>query len=205
LRLTQRGYRVWLLDYAPEMLDQARRAALSLSDDAQARLTFCRMPVEEAADAFSAGFFQVIACHTLVEYLPQPQATIAELTGLLSRHGLLSVSFVNRHAEVLRHVWSRSDPAGALDRLEDGSFCAGLFGVSGQAYTSEEVSTWLLGLGLTITAVCGVRAFADQVPGELLEQPAFLDALLRLEVASAYLEPYRQIARYVHLLARKDG
>ncbi|NIV36573.1 MAG: hypothetical protein GWN58_46210, partial [Anaerolineae bacterium] len=86
-----------------------------------------------ASEAFAPGFFQVVTCHTLVEYLKQPQATIGELTGLLSVGGLLSVSFVNRHAEVLRRVWSQGDPAGALERLEDGSFCAGLFGVSGQA------------------------------------------------------------------------
>ena len=41
LRLAQRGYRVWLLDYAPAMLDQARQAAQALPDEARARLTFC--------------------------------------------------------------------------------------------------------------------------------------------------------------------
>ena len=204
LRLAERGYPVWLLDYAPEMLDRARHAALSLSHDAQARLTFCVLPAEEASDAFSPGAFQVITCHTLLEYLHQPQATTSKLVGLLSEGGLLSLSFVNRHAEVLRQVWSHGDPAGALSTLEDGSFCASLFGVRGQAYTAEEVGAWLPRLGLTIAAMCGVRVFADQVPVDRLEEPAFLDALLRLESAAAKLDPYRRIARYVHLLARKD-
>jgi S-adenosylmethionine-dependent methyltransferase len=204
LRLAQRGYRVWLLDYAPAMLDQARYAALSLSHDAQARLNFRLLPAEEASNAFAPGFFQVITCHTLVEYLHRPQVTIGELVSLLSDGGLLSLSFVNRHAEVLRQVWSHSDPAGALARLKDGSFCAGLFDIPGQAYTAEEVSTWLPPVGLTLTAVCGVRAFVDQVPEERLDEPAFLDALLRLESAAAPLDPYRRIARYMHLLARKD-
>ena len=102
LRLAQHGYRVWLLDYAAEMLDQARHVALSLSDDAQARLTFCTMPAEEASEAFAPGMFQVITCHTLLEYLEQPKATIAELARLLSRDGLLSISIVNRHAESFR-------------------------------------------------------------------------------------------------------
>ena len=204
LRLAQRGYRVWLLDYAPAMLDQARHAALSLPSDDQARLTFCLLSADEVSNAFAPGFFQVITCHTLVEYLHQPQITIGELASLLSDGGLLSLSFVNRHAEVLRQVWSRGDPDGALDRLEDGSFSAGLFDIPGQAYATEEVSAWLPPLGLTVTARCGVRTFADQVPDDRLDEPAFLDALLRLESAAARLDPYRRIARYIHLLARKD-
>jgi hypothetical protein len=88
--------------------------------------------------------------------------------------------------------------------LEDGGFCAGLFGVSGQAYTDEEVSAWLPPLGLTVAATYGVRAFADQVPEEYLEEPGFLDALLRLESVAAQIDPYRRIARYVHLVACKD-
>jgi S-adenosylmethionine-dependent methyltransferase len=204
MRLAQQGYRVWLLDYAPAMLDQARHAALSLSNDAQDRLTFCLLPADQTSNVFAPGFFQVITCHTLVEYLRQPQVTIGEFAGLLSDGGLLSLSFVNRHAEVLRQVWSRGDPAGALDRLEDGSFHAGLFDIPGQAYTAEEVSAWLPPMGLTLTAMCGVRAFADQVPEDRLHEPKFLDALLRLESAVARLDPYRRIARYIHLLARKD-
>lgn len=203
LRLVRGGYRVWLLDYAPEMLDQARRAARALPREAQDRLTYCLVPAEEIGDAFSPGFFQVIICHTLVEYLAQPQTVLTDLAGLLGDGGLLSLSFVNRHAEVLRRVWSRGDPGGALHSLEDGRFGAGLFGIQGQSYTAEEVSGWLRLLGFTIAARCGVRVFADQVPEERMEEPGFLDALLKLETAVAHLDPYRQIARYSHLLARK--
>lgn len=204
LRLVRRGYRVWLLDYAPAMLEQARLAAQDLPAEARARLTLCEMPVEHAPAAFAPGFFDAVACHTLIEYLPDPRATLRELAGLLCGGGLLSLSFVNRHAEVLRQVWSRGDPAGALARLEEGAFCARLFNVPGRAYTAEEVNAWLPPLGLTLTTTNGVRIFADQVPPERLDDPAFLDALLRLESAATRLDPYRRIARYVHLLARKN-
>jgi S-adenosylmethionine-dependent methyltransferase len=205
LRLAQRGYRVWLVDYAAAMLDQARRAAQSLPEDARARLTYSQVSADEACEAFAPGTFDVIVCHTLIEYLPEPAATLGGLARLLRDGGLLSLSFVNRHAEVLRQVWKRQDPCGALAKLEDGTFHAKLFGVPGRAYTSEEVCAWLPPLRLAVAAVRGVRAFADQVPTERLVDPAFLDALLRLEVAAAHLDPYRQIARYVHLLARKDS
>jgi S-adenosylmethionine-dependent methyltransferase len=203
LRLAECGYRVWLLDYAPAMLEQARRAAQGLPDEAQSRLSYCQLPADEASNAFALGFFQLITCHTLIEYLLRPQTTLRVLTSLLRDGGLLSLSFVNRHAEVLRQVWSRGDPAGALTRLEEGTFCAKLFDVPGRAYTAEEASAWLDELGLTATASCGVRCFADYVSPEHLDDPEFLEALLRLELAAATRPPYRSLARYVQLIARK--
>jgi len=201
LRLVGRGYRVWLLDYAPAMLDQARDAAAELPAAAQARLTCCLLSADEAATTFEPGSFDAITCHTLIEYLPQPQATLGYLAGLLRPGGTLSLSFVNRHAEVLRQVWRHGDPAGALARLEEGQFCARLFDVDGRAYTAAEGAGWLEALGLVITATYGVRAFAEQVPAERLNDPEFFAALLRLEMAAANLSPYRHIARYVHLIA----
>lgn len=203
LRLVQAGYRVWLLDYAEAMLARAQEAATSLPERLRARLAFCHLPVDDAPQAFAPRFFDAITCHTLIEYLPDPQSTLATLTGLLSDGGRLSVSFVNRHAQVLRQVWSRADPAGALASLEDGAFCATLFDVSGMTYTTDEVSAWLIELGLDVTAICGVRVFADFVPSERLEDPAFFKALLKLELAAADRSPYKWLARYSQLIACK--
>lgn len=204
LRLARRGYSVWLLDYAPAMLDQARQWASAAQDDVCTRLTLCLMSVDDATAAFSPGFFDAITCHTLVEYLPEPRDALNGLAGLLRSGGLLSLSFVNRHAEVLRQVWSRGDPAGALCKLEQGGFCARLFDLPGIAYTEEEASGWLNGEGFSVTARYGVRAFADCVPAARLEDAAFFDALLDLELAAASLTPYRSMARYVHLIANKE-
>jgi S-adenosylmethionine-dependent methyltransferase len=203
LRLVRRGYRVWLLDYAPGMVDQAREASGDLPDGLRARLSFCIATAEEAAHSFPPRFFDAITCHTLIEYLPNPRATLASLSSLLGEGGLLSVSFVNRHAELLRQVWSRHDPAGALSGLAGGAFRATLFDVPGETYTAEQVSAWLTDLGLGIAATCGVRAFADYVPRERLEDPEYLDTLLQLEKAVANRPPYMLLARYVHLLARR--
>lgn len=203
LRLVQRGYRVWLLDYAPAMLEQARGAAETLPDELRARLNYCHAGVEESADLFAPSSFDVITCHTLLEYLAEPRTALRVMGGLLCEGGLLSVSFVNRHAGVLRQVWSKDDPAGALEGLEDSTFSASLFGISGTAFTAEEVRGSLTDLGFRVTAICGVRAFADYVPRERLDDPEYFSALLRLEKAVAGRTPYMLLARYVHLLAHK--
>jgi S-adenosylmethionine-dependent methyltransferase len=205
IRLVQRGFRVWLLDNAAAMLEQADRAAQDLPGEDRARLTLCLIKADDAPGSFPRDSFDVITCHTLVEYLPDPRATLRELVNLLHGGGLLSVSFVNRHATVLRRIWSQLDPTGALASLENGAFCATLFEVAGTAYTAEEVSGWLDDLGMTVTATYGVRVFADYVPRDRLDEPGFFQDLLRLELAVAARSPYNQLARYAHVLARKGG
>jgi S-adenosylmethionine-dependent methyltransferase len=203
LRLVGCGYRVWLLDSGPAMLEQAIKSARSLPAEARGRLIPCVMAVEDAAQAFAPRTFDAIFCHTLIEYLPEPRAALGALVPLLQPGGLLSVSFVNRHAQVLRHIWSEHDLAAAEVSLRGSTaFCAPLFGIQGEAHTAEEVAAWLDALGLAVVAVRGVRAFADFVPADHLADPAFLDALLELERAAAERPPYKQIARYVQLLAR---
>ena len=203
LCLVQQGYRVWLSDYAPAMLDQARQAAQNLPDDARARLTFCQLSVDEAAGVFAPRFFDAITCHTLIEFLPDPRASLGALAALLCGGGLLSVSFVNQHAEVLRQVWSQADPLGALTTLEKADFCATLFDVSGVAYTAQEVSAWLCDAGLRKTGIYGVRVFADYAPPKRLEEHDFFDAMLDLEKAVAARSPYNKLARYIQLVAHR--
>jgi 2-polyprenyl-3-methyl-5-hydroxy-6-metoxy-1,4-benzoquinol methylase len=210
LRFAAGGYRVWLIDYAPAMLEQARLAAQSLAPDARARLTLENMAAEDAPLTFAPGTFDVITCHTLIEYLPDPASTLRSLAHLLREGGLMSVSFVNRHAEVFRKVRSAVDLDGLVKRLEKAvgpsGFCATLFEIPGQAFGVKEVAGWLAGAGLAVAAECGIRVFADWLPGERLQEPDVFDALLCLEIAAATRDPYYKVARYLQLIAhRKAG
>ena len=204
LRLARHGYQVWLLDEAPAMIERARQAARALPSEQRSLLTLCPLTVADAPATFAPGFFDVIACHTLIEYLPEPRGALSDLAGLLREGGLISVSFVNRHAEVLRRACLGTDPAGALAALEDGAFCARLFDLTGRAHLAEEVSAWLAGLGFTVAETCGIRAFADLVPSAKLEEPGFFEALLELELAVASLTPFKDVARYRQVIATRE-
>ena len=64
----------------------------------------------------------------------------------------------------------------------------------------------IVGAGLTVEAVHGVRVVTDLVPGALLEGvPGALEALRELETAAAAVPPYRDLASQLHVLARHDG
>ena len=203
IKFLRRGCLVWLVDCAEGMLEQARKATLDLPHETQSRLSLLQLDAADVPDRFAPETFDVITCHTLIEYLHDPKTVLGALVSLLQDGGLLSVSFVNRHAELLRRVWSHGDPAGALEYLSNGDFCAALFDVAGRAYTAKEVIAWMEEVELASPTVYGVRAFADYVSGERLSDPDYFDAMMKLEISAASCRPYSSIARYAHLVAKK--
>ena len=60
-------------------------------------------------------------------------------------------------------------------------------------------------VGLELMAEYGVRIFADYVPAEKLADPEFYARLLELELEAGSISPYKLIARYNQLLARKPA
>ncbi|GAA3067377.1 hypothetical protein GCM10020000_59630 [Streptomyces olivoverticillatus] len=72
-------------------------------------------------------------------------------------------------------------------------------------FTADQLSAFVTDAGLDVTAVHGVRVFADLVPGVLVDtEPGAMDALLRLEAAAAELPAFHSVATQLHVLAERD-
>jgi S-adenosylmethionine-dependent methyltransferase len=196
IQLAQRGYAVHLLDIAPQMLAVARQQA----GDLAANITFHAQPVETAQ--FST-LFDVILCHTLLEYTPDVAGVLQQLARWLQPNGILSLVYVNRHAEVLNLAVGKQKLATALAALQpDYQSQADLFGVPRQSFTRSLLETHLSTAGLAIQREYGVRIFADYVKGWEHDAAAY-EQLIALEVAAASQFPYVHLARYGQLIIQK--
>jgi ubiquinone/menaquinone biosynthesis C-methylase UbiE len=185
------------------MLDIARHKAEELDRSVLERMEFCQASIEEVAGLFSPGCFDLVLCHTLLEYVPEPREVLRVLITVLRTGGLLSVLFVNPSAEVLRSVLAKGDLDRALLSLREGVSSSGVFGVSRHSYPMEVVREALVDAGAEVAAQYGVRVFADYLPGGKLSNPEFSARLQELEREVGTLDPYRLIARYIHLVGRK--
>ena len=88
----------------------------------------------------------------------------------------------------------------ALSMLDDPTAGAGR---SGNRFTHAEAVQLLTDAGFDVTAVHGVRVFADLVPGSLLDlEPGATAALVDLERAVSERSEYLPLATQLHLLAR---
>jgi S-adenosylmethionine-dependent methyltransferase len=205
LPLAQLGHRVRLLDFSPQMLDIARARATQLGPPVAERIEFCKASAQDTASLFPPDRFDLILCHTLLEYVSDHQEVFQVLISVLRPGGLLSLLTVNAYADPLRLAIARQDLHGAHLALQEQVSPADLFGLPRQTFATEAMHEALDQAGLDVVAEYGVRIFSDYMPAERLGDPEFLDRLLELETVAGALHPYKLIARYNHFLARKPG
>jgi S-adenosylmethionine-dependent methyltransferase len=204
LPLAEQGHWVCLLDFSAEMLAIAQQKAEQLDPSLLRRMDFCHAPVEEIPRLFPPDHFDLILCHTLLEYVSEPWEILRSLTTMLRPGGLISLLFVNPYADPLRWALTRGDLEKARLALCEQVSSADLFGLPRRTFTAETVQETMNQVRVEMVAEHGVRIFADYLPAEKLADPEFFACLLDLEMAAGSLHPYRLIARYTHLLGRKS-
>lgn len=204
LPLAAAGHQVSLADYSVEMLAEARQAAVDagLAD----HLTMLQCAIADLPSQFGPARFDLILCHNVVQYLADGAGMIRVLAGLLRPGGLLSLITTNPISEVLRAAIVAADPTAAQALLADPAVTVRtvVFDTEVRRYDLATLQGWLTDAGLTIVAHYGIRCVNDYlVDNTRKAEPAFAAALEALELALSGRDPYRQIARGTHLIARR--
>jgi S-adenosylmethionine-dependent methyltransferase len=205
LPLAIQGHRVCLLDFSGAMLDVARRNATEEDPGLLERLDFCQAPAQEAPALFGPGRFDLVLCHTLLEYVPEPRDLLQALAYVLKPGGLLSLLAVNPHSDALRWALAKGNLVEARAALGQTRSATTLFGVNRHVYTGQQMGQTLAQLGMETVARYGVRIFADYVAAAKLADPGFYARLWDLERDAGLLAPYAQIARYGLLVSTKPS
>jgi len=203
LPLAQQGHQVSLLDVSDRMLAFARRNAEELDAGLLERLAFCQAPAVDSPARFGPDRFDLILCHTLLEYVPNPETLLRSLVATLKPGGLLSLLAVNPHADALRWALSKGDLAEARRALGQTRSGTTLFGVNRHVYDRRVLQEMLGGVGLEVRATYGVRIFAEYLDEERLVEPASRAQLWELEEAAGRMSPYARIGRYNLLVGLK--
>jgi S-adenosylmethionine-dependent methyltransferase len=190
--LAERGYDVTVLDQSAEWLAVAGLRA----QDEGVRLRLVESPVEEAAEVMAGERFDAVLCHTVLLYLDDPEAVLRMLRGLAREGAILSVLEKNREGLAMRPGLG-GDHAEALRVLDD-PLAAGRLGIVNRARSAGELRAQLLRSGWQARDWAGVRLFSDLV---LTFEPDVHPRLRELERAASRRDPYRRVARFVHLRA----
>ncbi|MBI2882414.1 MAG: methyltransferase domain-containing protein [Candidatus Methylomirabilis oxyfera] len=212
LRLAQIGHQVVLLDPAEEMLSLAQCQVKALRPPPPLPPQFLQGTVEEATGFFEESTFDLILCHFLVEYLPDPRPALAALRHVLQPDGWLSLITVNRRHEPLRLAIRDQKFLEALAALtclpvrctQTGTASSdSLFGARRAAFGREELHAILQQAGFEVVEVGGISIFIDYLAKEAIEDRASFESLLNLEEEAGKHYPWKDVARYLHLFARK--
>ena len=201
LPLAEDGHDVTVLDFAPELLAQAQRAAESRGVADRVRTMRADLDDLEAGDGL--GAFDVVLCHNVLHYRADVPATVRLLRTLVRPGGVLSVMAPNPAMDVLSAAVRRQDPTGALAVLDSPTVHSETFDHPMRRLEAGEVEQALADAGCTVEHRFGIRCLMDLVAdGERKSEPAFYEQLLDLELRLCEREPYWRSARFWQLTAR---
>ena len=200
LDLAAAGHRVWLTDISVEMLDLAREQVAERG--LGSRVQTLQLPLQALDSDPRIPSADLLLCHAVLEWLEQPQQALVHLAHCLVPGGYLSLTFYNRRALEFRLLQRGS--LRQLDRNRDSGHWGGHPGslTPQNPLLPEEVMGWVEQAGLSLVAHSGIRCFHDFMTPEMRDKlpPA---AIVEKELEYSRVDPYRQLARYVHLLCRR--
>ncbi|PID34353.1 MAG: SAM-dependent methyltransferase [Thiotrichales bacterium] len=196
--LAAQGHSVTLVEPSREMLQVAQRQFEldKALDPTKINLQQCTIQFFTEENDTE---FDLVVCHAVLEWLADPQQTLAQLLAALKQGGYLSLMFFNRNAKVMRHLLG-GDLQTVLDNRIASDGNNGLAPIS--PLLPEEVAGWLPELGLELVSWSGVRCFYDYSHPEVRKKMV-LDEVLELERRFSRQEPWRSLARYQHMICRR--
>lgn len=198
LRLARAGHTVTGLESEPDMLRVARESLATEPAGIRERVRLIEGDGRETGVHFLPGSFDVVLCHGVLMYVPEPDAMLAGLARMLAPGGLLSLLVRNGDALAMRPALD-GDWAGALAAFDSDTYTNRL-GLPVRADRLDALTATLAGIAAPLHAWYGVRVFTDNVPVEC-ELPAAneLERLLAAEDRAGRTEPYRRVAALLHL------
>ncbi|MEU6866563.1 methyltransferase domain-containing protein [Streptomyces sp. NPDC046876] len=198
LRLARAGHKVTGLEMDPDMLAVARTALESEPAGIQERVLLMEGDGRETGAHFTPGSFDVVLCHGVLMYVPEPDAMLAGLARMLAPGGLLSLLVRNGDALAMRPGLG-GDWSGALSAFDTIDYTNRL-GLDVRADRLSELTATLSGIGAPLQSWYGVRVFTDGTEaGEQLPPDEELEQLLAAEERAGRTDPYRGVAALLHL------
>ena len=196
--LARAGYEVTLLDPSPAMLGKAEHRRAREAPEVRSRVRLLQARGEDAAAATEGRRFAAVLCHGVLMYVEDPDPLIGSLCACTAPGGVVSVMALNAATLAIRpaleHRWADALAAFGARREQ------GVLGVDTRADTVAELEELLRANEAEPAAWYGVWLFTDWM--DVSADPGEVRAVAAVELEASRRDPYRQLSRVFHLVAR---
>ncbi|WKX69899.1 bifunctional 2-polyprenyl-6-hydroxyphenol methylase/3-demethylubiquinol 3-O-methyltransferase UbiG [Streptomyces sp. XD-27] len=204
LRLARAGHEVTGLESDPAMLASVRETLTAEPEGIRERVRLIEGDGRDTGAHFAPGAFDVVLCHGVLMYVPEPDPMLAGMARVLAPGGLLSLLVRNADALAMRPGLA-GDWETALAAFDSPSY-TNRIGLRVRADRLADLTATLTGVGAPLDTWYGVRVFTDQAPDDAVPpEPEELARLLAAEERAARTDPYRAVAALLHLCGVRGG
>jgi len=196
LWLAEQGHHLSCCDISYKMLQKTKERFAK----AEVEATFYQAPAQKMA--LSLPQQDLVLFHAVLEWLAKPLETLEVVSGRVKEGGYLSLLFFNYNSIIFRNTLRGGWRLQTL--IEDKWYGRGKKLTPPHPQQPEVVVAWLKEHGYEIKVHTGIRVFHDYLPDEVLEETD-REALMKVEYDYCRQETFRNMARYVHILAQKVG
>jgi S-adenosylmethionine-dependent methyltransferase len=190
------GHRVTLVELSGKMLALARQHYAEAGLDGGNHASFQHGPLQQVLPNLPQRF-QLILLHAVLEWTPNPQQLLQLVADKLAPGGVLSVTFYNLDGFLFRRLiqgnFKNLDAPRPRPHLGDLTPIYPLRGA--------EIENWLAAAGLQVVHKRGLRCFADFMHPQAAR--VTYEQILEQEKRYSLQEPFRSVARYMHMLAAR--
>lgn len=203
VRLARLGIHVTLLDCSVEMLDIAQRAAREA--EVTERIALKHGDTTRLGDLFQGGAFDVILCHSILEYVDDAGAVLRAAAGLLrDSSSMLSVLVRSQAGEVFKAAIQAGDLGAAENNLTAEWGQESLYGGRVRLFTPDSLQAMLKAASLAPISERGVRVLADYLPPRI-SRSAEYERIFELERKLGSRPEFAAVARYKQYFAHRPS
>lgn len=201
LSLATLGHHITLCDISSDMLGLAAEEVLRQGLEKQ--VEFRHESIQVLAQQLKAGEdtlqpFDLVLCHAVMEWVIEPELLLHHLTNLVVPGGYLSLTFYNENGVVMKNLLRGN--LGLVLQQDFAGYPGSL--TPTQPLSPDSVSQWFENLPFEILCKSGIRCFHDYILDPVARQQA-PETTLELELKLSQQEPFRSLARYIHILGKK--
>jgi S-adenosylmethionine-dependent methyltransferase len=202
LELARRGHVVTGLDDSAALLSDLGRSLRAELPEVRDRVRLVRADALRMTDLFEPANFDVVLCHGVLMYLPDPGALLGAIASVTAPGGIVSLLVRNGDALAMRPAlagdWQAADAAfGGVSYVNR-------IGVQARADRLNDLTADLGRHDLAVRAWYGVRVFTDRAADDApVPDARQLSLILACEERAGRSDPYRAVAALLHLIAQR--
>jgi S-adenosylmethionine-dependent methyltransferase len=194
LWFAQKGHNLTCCDISYKMLQKAK----DKFEKNNLKALFYQTPAQELAPKLPLQ--DLVLFHAIIEWLSKPIESLEIVSDRVKKGGYLSILFFNYNSIIFRNTLRGGWRLETL--IRDKWYGKGKKLTPPHPQKPEVITNWLEKNGYQIKAHTGIRVFHDYMNQESLKETNIED-LMSLEYKYCRQETFRDMARYIHILAQK--